>query len=151
MQDINPDSAQKLTGKSAEELAEKFKENLQPNPQEVSPEIKAKIQALMGSEIGTNLMAILGQIGMMDTNPGNVKYHLVRTVPALDVMVGVMMLDPELMKCLRMLMWSNRMAYHFDGSSPQLYVIVRWFLSENFLEDEAEVSEAKNKDEAHAE
>lgn len=98
----------------------------------ISPEDAEFVKTQFESDIGKILLQTLEPISRRDLHPNNLNISYDASIKAVDIHVVFVDTNTPLWQNLQRVMWCNRMTWRFDGTGPQLMLIVRWFLPYEF-------------------
>ncbi len=101
-------------------------------PPPISPEDAAIVKAHLSTGLGTRLLQTLEPISRRDLHPNNLNISYDPKIGAIDIHVVFVDTNTPLWSNLQRIMWVNRMTWRFDGTGPQLMLIIRWFLPYEF-------------------
>jgi hypothetical protein len=131
-----------ITKQKGQTLMEKLGEI--PKPKEGSPAAQpqkpppissrdaAEAKSYLSTELGTLLLQTLEPISRRDLHPNNLNISYDAVLKAIDIHIVFVDTNTPLWGNLQRVMWRNRMTWRFDGTGPQLMLIVRWFLPYEF-------------------
>lgn len=125
----------KAKKKGRRTLMESLKETVKPEtskPQIKAPQISESdakfVRMQLETGTGKNLLRALEPISRRDLHPSNLNISYDPEIRAVDVHIIFIDTNTPLWANLQRVMWRNRMTWRFDGTGPQLMLIVRWFL-----------------------
>lgn len=101
-------------------------------PPTISPGDADFVNAQLQSELGRALLETLEPISRRDLHPKNLNISYDPELKAIDIHIVFVDTNTPLWTNLQKLMWRNRMTWRFDGTGPQLMLILRWFLPYEF-------------------
>ncbi len=103
-----------------------------PEPPPISPEDDEMVRQQLSSKLGEKLLSVLDPISRRDLHPNNLNISYDKKVHAIDIHIVFVDTNTPLWINLQRVMWRNRMTWRFDGTGPQLMLIIRWFLPYEF-------------------